>query len=113
MVYGTDGGAMFIAGMSRITEPPFNDLWTVQGEAAMLETWKQEDAEFFKGIDPMVYFHERQIEDFLRAIIHGTEPLISGEEGRKTVEIFTAIYRSNRERIPVKFPLLPENKGGL
>lgn len=34
----------------------------------------------------------------------------SGEEGRKTVEIFTAIYRSNRDRIPVIFPLKPENK---
>jgi UDP-N-acetyl-2-amino-2-deoxyglucuronate dehydrogenase len=58
----------------------------------------------------MNYFHERQIEDFLRAIIKGTKPLIDGKEGRKTVEIFTAIYRSNRDRMPVKFPLQPENK---
>jgi UDP-N-acetyl-2-amino-2-deoxyglucuronate dehydrogenase len=101
----TDGGAMFIAGMSSITEPPFNDLWTVKGEEEMLEKWKREDIEFFKRIDPMVYFHERQIENFLRAIINGTEPLINGEEGRKTVEIFTAIYQAGRERTPVKFPL--------
>ncbi len=106
----TDGGAMFIAGMSNITEPPFNDLWTVKGEEAMLDQWKREDAEFFKRINPMVYFHERQIEDFLRAIINGTTPLIDGADGRKTVEIFTAIYRSNRDRAPVKFPLKPEYK---
>jgi UDP-N-acetyl-2-amino-2-deoxyglucuronate dehydrogenase len=106
----TDGGAMFIAGMSGITEPPVNDLWTVKGEEAMLEKWKQEDTEFFNKINPTVYFHERQIEDFLRAIIKGTQPLIDGEEGRKTVEIFTAIYRSNRDRVAVKFPLKPENK---
>ena len=106
----TDGGAMFIAGMSSITEPPLNDLWTVKGEEAMLEQWKREDTEFFNKINPMVYFHERQIENFLRAIINGTEALIDGEEGRKTVELFTAIYRSNRDRMPIKFPLKPENK---
>lgn len=105
----TDGGAMFIAGMSTISEPPYNDLWTVKGEEEMLDRWKREDTEFFDKINPMVYFHERMIENFLRAIINGTKPLIDGEEGRKTVEIFTAIYRSNRDRAPVKFPLQPEN----
>lgn len=107
----TDGGAMFIAGMSKISEPPVNDLWTVRGEEEELEKWRKEDSEFFDRIDPMTYFHERQIEDFLRAVIKGTKPLIDGEEGRKTVEIFTAIYRSNRDRLPVKFPLKPENRG--
>lgn len=106
----TDGGAMFIAGMSSITEPPVNDLWTVKGEEQLLEGWRREDTEFFNRINPMVYFHERQIEDFLRAIIKGGQPLIDGEEGRKTVEIFTSIYRSNRDKKPVKFPLEPENK---
>lgn len=107
----TDGGAMFIAGMSSITEPPINDLWTVQGEEHLLEGWRKDDTEFFNRINPMTYFHERQIEDFLRAIINGVKPLIDGEEGRKTVEIFTAIYRSNRDKTPVKFPLKPENEG--
>jgi UDP-N-acetyl-2-amino-2-deoxyglucuronate dehydrogenase len=104
----TDGGAMFIAGMSSIQEPPVNDLWTVKGEENMLEVWKKEDTDFFNSIDPMTYYYERQDEDFLRAIINGTKPLIDGEEARKTVEIFTAIYRSNRDREPVKFPLKPE-----
>lgn len=101
----TDGGAMFIAGMTGITEPPVNDLWTVPGEDAMLERWRKEDSAFFAGCDFMHYCHERQIEDFLRAILNGTKPLITGEDGRKTVEIFAAIYRSNKERAPVKFPL--------
>lgn len=104
----TDGGAMFIAGMSNITEPPVNDIWTIKGEAGMLEKWKKEDTEFFNRIDAMDYYHERQIEDFLKAIAKGNKPLIDGDEGRKTVEIFTAIYRSNRDKMPVKFPLKPE-----
>ena len=105
----TDGGAMFIAGMQGILEPPVNDLWTVPGEEKMLEIWKEEDTAHFNKIDPMVYYIERQIEDFLFAIENNTQPLVAGEDGRKTVELFTAIYRSTRDNKPVKFPLKPEN----
>lgn len=104
----TDGGAMFIAGMSDIKEPPINDLWTVPGEEEMLKTWQKEDSEFFLRINAMEYYHHLQIQDFLRAILEDREPLITGDEGRKTVEIFTAIYRSMRDRTPIKFPLKAE-----
>lgn len=104
----TDGGAMFIAGMTGITEPPVNDLWTVRGEENMIEVWRKMDSDLFNSIDAVLYYHERQIEDFLKAVINGKQPLITGRDGRKTVEIFTAIYRSNRDHAPVKFPLAPE-----
>ena len=48
----TDGGAMFIAGMSSITEPPVNDLWTVPGEAEMLDAWKKADSDFLTAWTP-------------------------------------------------------------
>lgn len=105
----TDGGAMFIAGMSGILEPPINDVWSVPGEEQMLDKWKEEDSEHFNNIDPMVYYMERQIEDFLNALENNSEPLVTGEDGRRTVELFTAIYRSTRDNKPVKFPLQPEN----
>ena len=105
----TDGGAMFIAGMSGILEPPVNDLWTVPGEEKILEQWKAEDSAHFSSIDPTVFYMERQIEDFLGAIENNREPLVTGEDGRRTVELFTAIYRSTRDNQPVKFPLQPEN----
>jgi len=101
----TDGGAMFVAGMSKVTEPPVNDLWTVPGEEGNLERWKREDSAFFATIDATEHYHELQIRDFLRAILDERPPLVTGEEGRRTVEIFTAIYRSQRDRRPVKFPL--------
>ena len=104
----TDGGAMFIAGMSNITEPPVNDMWTLKGEEHLLEVWKREDIEFFNSIDPIQYYVQMQLKDFLDAALKGAKPLIDGEEGRKTVEIFTALYRSNRDKKPVKFPLMPE-----
>lgn len=105
----TDGGAMFIAGVSGIAEPPVNDLWTVPGEADRLEQYRREDSEFFNSIDSTYYFHTRQIEDFLQAIQQGRQPLITLEDGRRTVELITAIYRSMRDGRPVKFPLLPEH----
>lgn len=104
----TDGGAMFVAGMSGIAEPPINDLWKVPGEEDMLEQWQREDTNFFGKIEATEYYHQLQIQDFLRAILENRDAYISGEEGRKTVEIFTAIYRSQRDRLPVKFPLQPE-----
>jgi predicted dehydrogenase len=104
----TDGGAMFIAGMSNITEPPMNDLWTVPGEENLREIWQKQDAEFFGKINPMEHYHALQIADFLDAVSENRPPLITGEDGRKTVELFTAIYRSQREHAPVQFPLKAE-----
>jgi len=104
----TDGGAMFIAGMSNIEEPPINDFWTIPGEKEKLLQWQGEDASFFAKINAMEYYHHAQVENFLEAVLNDREPLVTGEEGRKTVELFTAIYRSQRDRAPVKFPLQPE-----
>jgi len=104
----TDGGAMFIAGMTSITEPPVNDLWTVPGEEAMLDEWKNQDSVFFNSINAMEYYMKLQNEDFCDAIINNRKPMTSGEEGRITVELFTAIYRSQRDNKPVRFPLEPE-----
>ncbi len=104
----SEGGAMFIAGMSNITEPPLNDLWTVPGEEALLEKWRKEDTDFFQSINPIEYYYDLQISDFLTAVMAGRDSAIPGEEGRKTVEIFEALYRSQRDRKPISFPLMPE-----
>ena len=104
----TDGGAMFIAGVPSVLEPPVNDLWTVPGEEHLLKEWVREDCEHFEQIDPIGYYMERQIEDFLQALDSNRDPLVDGAAGRRTVELFTAIYRSTRDNQPVKFPLSPE-----
>ena len=56
----------------------------------------------------MTYYHKLQIEDFLNAVIEDREPMVNGEEGRKVVEMFTAIYRCQRDGQPIKFPLRRE-----
>lgn len=104
----TDGGAMFVPGLSTITAPPLNDMWTVPGEEQLLQQWQEEDAAFFQRIDATRYYHQLQIQDFLRAIIENRDPMVTGEEGRKTVELFSAIYRAHREGTIIKLPLAPE-----
>ena len=104
----TDGGAMFIAGMTGIAEPPVNDLWTIPGEEKMLAEWVRQDTETFKNCDPSVKYMQYQIEDYLDGLRNNRDPLVTGDAGRRTVELFTAIYRSGRDNKPVKFPLNAE-----
>lgn len=104
----TDGGAMFIAGRTGVSEPPVNDLWTIPGEEQLLKEWIKEDTDTFNNCDPTVVYMQYQIEDYLKALEENREPLVTGEDGRRTVELFTAIYRSSRDNAPVKFPLTPE-----
>lgn len=101
----TDGGAMFIAGMSGITEPPFNHIWTIPGEEANIDAWRAEDAALFALDDSIYEFHIRQLGDFIAAIREDREPAVTLQDGRKTVELFTAIYRSRRDKRPQYFPL--------
>jgi predicted dehydrogenase len=101
----TDGGSPFISGVTAAIDPPVNDIWTVPGEEQLLAGWQAEDRARCQVIDVMTHYHRLQIQDFLRAILEDREPLLDGREGRKHVEIFTAIYRSQRDRRPVRFPL--------
>jgi predicted dehydrogenase len=104
----TDGGAMFVAGLSSVQEPAINDIWTIPGEQEKIAEWRAQDRDLFLGTDPVIHFIRLQIEDFAQAVINRRTPLIDGVEGRKTVEIFTALYRSNRDNRPVSWPLSPE-----
>jgi predicted dehydrogenase len=103
----TDTGASFVAGVSQIAHPPFNDLWTIPGEEPLLVQFQADDRRHFEQIDATTYYHERQIEDFFNAILEDRQPLVPGEEGRTVVEMFTALYRSQQLRQPIKFPVEP------
>jgi len=52
--------------------------------------------------------HDGQVANFLDAIA-GREPLlVDGEQGRRTIELITAIYQSGHVGGPVKLPLGPD-----
>ena len=104
----TDRGSTFIAGVTPISEPPLNDLWTVPGEEHLLAAFQAEDRARFAGLDATVHYHALQIKDFLQAVREGRPPLVTGEDGRAVVELFTAIYRSSRDRRAVALPIPPD-----
>jgi UDP-N-acetyl-2-amino-2-deoxyglucuronate dehydrogenase len=45
--------------------------------------------------------HRLLLEDFLRAVETGGRPVCDGREGRRSVELVQAVYRSAREGVPV------------
>ena len=106
-VHGETGASVGVADRDRIrvrrrrdtrrVAPPINDLWTIAGEEERLRRWQREDRDRASRIDVMTHYHRAQIEDFLDAIQEGRPPLVSGEEGRKSVEIASAIYGSQAD----------------
>jgi predicted dehydrogenase len=51
-----------------------------------------------------------EIDDVLNAIETNTRPLISGEDGRNTVELITAIYKSGCTKQTVSLPLAKDDE---
>lgn len=80
-----------------------------------IETWRFEDVtpEEQKYIaedqpDPETVYghgHIPLFKDMIHAINTDTEPLVSGREGIKGMEIILAAYKSQKTGLPVKFPM--------
>ncbi len=98
-----DSGSPFISGVTEAMDPPFNDMWTIPGEENLLPEWNREDRS--RPWNVMTHYHERQLEDFIQAVMEDRQPLVDGEAGLRVVELFTAVYRSQQTGAPVKFPL--------
>lgn len=99
-----DSGSPFISGVTEKMDPPFNDIWTVPGEEQYLKVWGVEDRS--RPWNVMTYYHQLQLADFLSAVLEDRAPLVDGEAGRQVVELFTAVYRSQKEHTPQQLPLL-------
>ena len=78
---------------------------------------KEPDAEFRRQADALLAalppirheMHEGQLENVLTALETGGEVAITGEDGRRTIELITAIYKAGSTRIPAELPLKPED----
>ena len=54
--------------------------------------------------------HEGQLENILRCLETGNlTPAVTGEDGRRTIEIITAMYKSGATHMPVCLPLSPDD----
>lgn len=70
------------------------------------EALEQQIAEFAEA-QPQVKWeaHEGQLENVLSALENDTEVAIGAEDGRRTIELITAIYKSGSEGTAVSLPL--------
>ncbi len=108
----TESGSSFVAGVSTHVEPALNDIWTVPGEERLLTHWQHEDRVAASRVDPMAHYHRLQLEDFVDAIATDRRPLVTGHDGRTAVELFSAVYASQRKKSPVRLPIRTGTRSG-
>ena len=53
--------------------------------------------------------HDGQLDNVLSAIENNTDVAITAEDGRRTIELITAIYKSGALKTAVELPLLPDD----
>ena len=104
-VHGENGASANVVLGGPHAEVDTNEFWTLPREEGLAEEYSRPRDADFMGIE----YHQAQIGDFLRAIQEDREPAMSGEEGRKTIEIITAIYRSQATGEVVRFPVPVED----
>ena len=74
------------------------------------EPLEQELTAFYDALPPLPYEgHTGEIDNYLTALEHGERPLITGEDGRRTIELITAIYKSGALSKTVSLPIAPED----
>ena len=70
------------------------------------EAFEKQASTFLSSLPPLRYEHHAgQLDNVLTAIETGTPPAITGEDGRRTIELITAIYKAGATRQPTELPL--------
>jgi predicted dehydrogenase len=92
----TDGGSVFVAGVS-LPSVPRNDLWTIPGEEDHLAAWLEADRSALAAVDLASHYHELQLRDVVAAIRDGRPPAVTGVDGLHAVDLMSGIYRAARE----------------
>jgi UDP-N-acetyl-2-amino-2-deoxyglucuronate dehydrogenase len=92
----TDGGSIFVAGLS-LPSIPRIDLWTIPGEEDLPERWLEADLAALAAVDIASHYHELQLRDVVGAILDGRPPAVTGEDGLRTVALMDAIYGASRD----------------
>ena len=78
------------------------------GDKALLKRMRGKTKSGGGAADPTAighHGHTQLFKDVLSAIKKGTQPSINGPEGRRSVELILAIYKSAQSGRPVKLPL--------
>jgi predicted dehydrogenase len=99
----TDGGSVFVAGLS-LPSVPRNDLWTIPGEEDRLAGWLEADRTALATVDIASHYHEQQLRDVVAAIEDDQSPAVTGEDGLRAVDLIHGIYRATHEGGRVSLP---------
>lgn len=112
--HGEEQQLVFQGEKARVSVP-----WKVRAEKARENGFpqrernqelEQEIQEFYEKLPQVKYEgHIGQIHDFLTAIAEKKQVLIDGNEGRKTLELIAAIYKSASIGENVRLPLQPDD----
>jgi len=123
-----NGAVGLIEGSADIFPANLNETLSLFGERGSvvvaglavnkIETWRFADSDLLGDTEdkvinpaeknpPTVYGfgHSALYADFLDAIDTGREPLVSGEAGKKALEIILAVYKSQKSGMPVDLPV--------
>lgn len=121
------GAVGIIEGTADVFPTNLNETLSVFGEKGSVvigglavnkvETWRFADAQAVGDTEEVVlnpnekdppsvygYGHAALFKDFVQAVDGSREPLVSGEKGRKALEIILAIYKSQKTGLPVDLP---------
>ena len=120
LMHGEEQSMVFTGDKAKVSIP-----WSVQANKELENGFPMEDAEtkasvqaYYDSLSELeVEGHPAQISNFIRSIDGEETLLVTGEEGRKTIELIMATYKSSVTKAPVKLPLSKDDvfytKAGL
>ena len=74
------------------------------------EALEKEISDFADALPPVPYIgHDGQIENVITAIEQNKDVAITAEDGRRTIELITAIYKAGATKQAVELPLKPDD----
>lgn len=122
------GAVGIIEGTADVYPKNLNETLSIFGEKGTvvigglavnkIETWRFSDSIKYgdtedKVLDPNIkdpdsvygYGHSAMLSDFIDSIEKNREPFVSGQKGKKALEIILAIYKSMKDKNPIDLPI--------
>ncbi|MDP6038281.1 MAG: Gfo/Idh/MocA family oxidoreductase [Candidatus Latescibacteria bacterium] len=112
-IYGTEGGVVFDALPWDAKELPFVKVYTNGGKEDGYRGWRsprlprvvRQPGGVMSPNENDTYWFKREIDHFVDCILNDVEPLVTGDDGRKAIEVINAVYLSALGGEKVKLPL--------